>query len=143
MLGGFAALDVPEGIVGKKGVRIMSYLPLFPDHTENHALLESIPKNELAWSMLCANQMGPSKEADATAEAKANSRKVVATADVPPDWTGTFSWVPILGRYMNVLSNAGRYMTTLEQAAEVVSRDLDSGLESEFVNRRVGFKVSA
>ena len=141
MLGGTAALDVPEKIVGRKGVQIMNYAPLFPDHKENYALIKSISENELAWSMLCANAMSPSKEADATAAAKANSSKIVATADVPPEWSGIFSWVPLLGTYLNVYANMGRYMTTLEQAAEVIVRDLDTGLESEFVNRRVGFKV--
>ena len=141
MLGGTGALDIPERIVGRKGVMIANYLPLFPDHKENYALLQTIPDTELAWSMLCANAMSPSKEADATAEAKANSRRVVATADVPPDWNAMFSWVPLLGTWLNVMANAGRYMTTLEQAAEVVVGDLEGGLESEFLNRRVGFKV--
>lgn len=143
MLGGMGALEIPERIVGKKGVMLASYLPFFPDHYENYALLQSMSENEVAWSMLCASAMSPSKEADPTAEAKANSRKIVATADVPPEWTDTLSWVPLFGRYLNVFANAGRYMTTLEQAVEVVVRDLDSGLESDFVNRRVGFRVAS
>ena len=101
-------------------------------------MIQTISENDLAWSILCANMMTPDKEADATARTKAASDKIIATADVPPNWNERFIWVPLFGSLLNFFANAMGYATTLEQAAESIVRDLDKGMESEFINKRVG-----
>ena len=71
------------------------------------------------------------------------SNKLIATADVPPDWQRSFvTGVPYLGMLADVLWNSLRYTTKLEDCADFIAQDLEGDGESEFVRRRVGVMES-
>jgi hypothetical protein len=55
------------------------------------------------------------------------SGQLVANATTPPGWK--HSWVgsiPLIGRTLLSAMNAGRYVTTLEQNAELIASDLET-----------------
>ena len=60
-----------------------------------------------------------------------------ASADVPPNWTGYFMGVPIIGPVASILANAGKYTTKLEDCADLIAADLARS-DSPFVGHRVG-----
>jgi hypothetical protein len=46
----------------------------------------------------------------------------------------------LIGIFLNVLSQGTDYYTTLEDSADFMAADLEKGLQSEFVGKRVGLK---
>lgn len=62
-------------------------------------------------------------------------------ADAPPAWKNTLKGVPVLGTYLNIFANAAKYGTPLEDCVDFMAADLEKGLDSEFIGKRVGVKV--
>ncbi|KAH8666195.1 hypothetical protein BGZ61DRAFT_461713 [Ilyonectria robusta] len=137
LMSGFPMLDsaIPTHLIG-------DYMPMFPEHRENLALIQKQEEGIIAWSLFCANQMRPKyNEARFPAPDNCSAANVIARADSPPEWRDSLKWVPLIGPYLNVFGLAGAYATTLEDPLDFVASDLEKGLQSEFVGKRVGFKM--
>ncbi|KAF2675697.1 NAD(P)-binding protein [Lentithecium fluviatile CBS 122367] len=137
LMSGFPVLDsaVPGRLIG-------DYMPMFPEHKENLALIRKQNEGDIAWSLFCANQMSPKhKEIRIPPPDDCSAANVVANADSPPEWRDTLKWVPLLGPYLNVFGLAGGYATSLEDPMDFIATDLEKGLQSEFVGKRVGLKM--
>lgn len=81
----------------------------------------------LDWSFLCPGVMTPAKGAP---------EEVVASATSPPLWKRTMlSDLPVIGLFIEALSNALGYTITLEAAADFMVTQLD---KSEFTGKKVG-----
>jgi hypothetical protein len=68
----------------------------------------------------------------------ASNNKLIAKTVVPPVWND--SWmkhIPLIGRSIVAGMNASRYVTTLEQNAELIASDLASE-NSRFIGTTVG-----
>jgi hypothetical protein len=70
-----------------------------------------------------------------------SKENVVASADSPPEWRSTLKWVPLVGPYLNIVGLAGGYAMSLEDPMDFIAADLEKGLQSEFVGKRVGLKM--
>lgn len=73
----------------------------------------------------------------AVANASAN---LLAKADSPPDWTERYRRVPLIGNYLDIMMQAQSYFAVLENCVDFIAADLDKGLESEWVGKRVAVK---
>ncbi|KAK3071961.1 hypothetical protein LTR53_007693 [Teratosphaeriaceae sp. CCFEE 6253] len=136
-MSGQGILDSP-----RRPYLMADYLPLFPIHRKNWALIQTIPTTELAWSLFCASQMDPrASTIDYAPQAGAGASNLVAGADAPPAWSRKLQWVPLLGTYLNIMAQAPDYFAPLEDCVDFLAGDLVAGLESEFVGKRVGVKV--
>lgn len=65
---------------------------------------------------------------------------LIASADVPPAWEKTLLGVPLVGTYLNILSQTLPYYASLEDCADFIAEDLTKGLASENAGKRVGVK---
>lgn len=72
--------------------------------------------------------------------ASSSASNLVASADAPPSWTERFRTVPLIGNYLNVMAQAQGYVAVLENCVDFIARDLEEGLASELVGKRVGVK---
>lgn len=138
LMSGFPMLDsaVPTYLIG-------DYMPMFPEHRENLALIQKQEERNIAWSLFCAHQMSPKhEEVQIPAPEDCSAANIIASADFPPEWRDTLKWVPLIGPYLNVFSLAGVYATSLEDPLDFIATDFERGLESEFVGKRVGFKMN-
>lgn len=113
-------------------------MPLFLTHRQTLPLLLSLPPNTVDWSMLCPSTMTPESD-DFNVPTKPSAHgKLVANAGTPPLWHD--SWmkhIPFIGKTLVTGMNAQRYFTTLEQNAEFIAQDLESG-ESRWSCKAVG-----
>jgi putative NADH-flavin reductase len=135
---GFPMLEIsanPQRLIG-------DYMPMFPEHRENVALIQTQGKEDIAWSLFCATGMSAKhKEAPFPAPDDCSADNVIASADAPPEWSETLQWVPLIGPYLNIISQAGGYATSIEDPVDFIAADFEKGLKSEFIGKRVGFKV--
>ncbi|MCJ1434434.1 hypothetical protein MMC27_003802 [Xylographa pallens] len=139
LMSGFPMLDsaMPTHLIG-------DYMPMFPEHRENLALIQKQDERNIAWSLFCANQMSPKhNEIQIPAPNDCSAANVIAGADSPPEWRDTLKWVPLIGPYLNVFCLAGGYATSLEDPLDFIATDFEKGLQSEFVGKRVGLKIKA
>lgn len=137
LMSGFPMLDsaIPNYLIG-------DYMPMFPEHRENLALIQKQEEGNIAWSLFCANQMSPKhNEIRIPAPDDCSAANVIASADSPPEWRDTLKWVPLIGPYLNVFGLAGGYATSLEDPLDFIATDFEKGLQSEFVRKRVGLKM--
>jgi hypothetical protein len=65
---------------------------------------------------------------------------LMAKADTPPAWSGKYQSVPLIGSYLNILAQAQSYFALLENCVDFVASDLERGLESDWIGKRVGVK---
>jgi hypothetical protein len=65
---------------------------------------------------------------------------LVAKADAPPAWTDKYLWVPLVGNYLNAMAQAQGYAAVLENCVDFIAADLEKGLESEWIGKRVSVK---
>lgn len=65
---------------------------------------------------------------------------LVAKADVPPAWNEKFRGVPLIGNYLNVMAQSQTYFSVLENFVDFMAADLEKGLDSEWVGKRVSVK---
>ncbi|KAL8790395.1 MAG: hypothetical protein Q9195_006351 [Heterodermia aff. obscurata] len=128
-LGGMTALEYP----GFGGVR----LPMFAEHVQTFAFLQSKPSENLQWSMLCPATMVPANQ-NVEALTTPRGNPLLAAKDVPSNFRDFYiSWVPFLGPLVTIMGNAPKYNTKLEDCADFIAADLKSGGET-FVGHRVG-----
>jgi hypothetical protein len=87
--------------------------------------------------MLCPGTMVP-ESSDFSVPTKTPQGKLLANAGSPPSWQNLWvEYIPVIGRTLACAMNFGRYDTTLEQNAEFIASDLESG-ESRWSGRTVG-----
>lgn len=137
LMSGFSMMDsaIPRRLIG-------DYLPLFPEHRENLALIQTQEEDNIAWSLFCASQMSPKhKEVRIPAPDDCSAGNVIASVGSPPEWRDTLKWVPLIGPYLNILIQAGGYATSLEDPLDFIAADFEKGLQSEFVGKKLGFKL--
>ncbi|KAJ5311061.1 hypothetical protein N7476_006921 [Penicillium atrosanguineum] len=134
-LGGQSILDIPT-----KKCMIMDYVWIFPTHRFTWNRLRSLPPSAIAWSILCPNYMNPLSETTYPFPAEASADNLVASASVPPDWSLKFLRIPLIGVYLNILSQASGYATLLEDNADLVAKDLLDGHDSKWIHQKVGTK---
>lgn len=137
LMSGFPMLDsvIPARLIG-------DYMPMFPEHRENLALIQKQEEENIAWSLFCASQLTPKhKEAQIPAPDDCSAANVIAGADSPPGWGASLRWVPLIGPYLNILSQAGGYATSLEDPLDFIAADIEKGIRSEFIGKKVGFKL--
>jgi len=48
--------------------------------------------------------------------------------------------VPLIGNYLNIMAQAQSYFSALENCVDFMAADLEKGLQSEWVGKRVGAK---
>ena len=75
------------------------------------------------------------------AVAGSGADNLIAGVDSPPAFSAKLRWVPFIGVYLNIMAQAQDYFAPLEDCVDFMARDLERGLESEFVGKRVGVKV--
>lgn len=72
--------------------------------------------------------------------ADVSASNLVARADAPPAWTDRYRSVPLIGGYLNAMAQAQSYFAVLENCVDFIAADLEKGLQSEWVGKRVGVK---
>lgn len=123
---------------------MIDYVPIFTIHRKNWDLIKNVEPSKLSWSLFCANQMNPRSEViDYSERAGTGAENLVAGVDFPPAWSKTLQWVPCVGTYLNILAQMQNYFTPLEDVADFIAKDLDSGLESELAGKRVAVKTKS
>lgn len=139
MLSGFGILDSP-----KKPYMLVDYIPLFPSHKQNYELIKSQPADFLAWSLFCANDIPPKYDTPKfPPPADVSAGNLVAQADAPPAWDDKYRSVPLIGNYLNIMAQMQGYYAVLENCVDFIAADLEKGLESEWIEKRVGVKEKA
>ncbi len=64
-----------------------------------------------------------------------------AAADYPPSWESTLFGLPLVGAHLNVVAQVQRYFSPLEDCVDFIAGDLNEGLDSKWVGRRVGVRT--
>ncbi|KAJ5928471.1 hypothetical protein N7466_007427 [Penicillium verhagenii] len=113
---------------------------MFPQHSHTWATLQALPPSGIQWSVLCPGFMHPRSETTYPLpnEASANNLSVAGTS--PPEWSSKLLRTPLIGGYLNVLSQASSYKTTLEDNADFIAQDLLDGAGSPWIYQKVGTK---
>jgi hypothetical protein len=120
---------------------VLSSIPLFPSHKRNYQLIKSYPADVLAWSLFCANDMSSKYDTPQfPPPADVSASNLVAKPDAPPAWHDKFRAVPLIGTYLNIIVQAQSYFSVLENCVDVIAADLEKGLESEWIGKRVAVK---
>jgi hypothetical protein len=123
---------------------VLSYsFPLYPEHRKNYTLIQKYSTDtDIAWSLFCANFLTPRYTPPAYPHpAEATASNLAVGTDSPPDWGNALQGIPLVGTFLNILSNAPNYGTPLEDCVDFMAADLEKGLESQFVGKRVSVKV--
>jgi len=68
------------------------------------------------------------------------SKNLVVKADAPPAWSDKFRRVPLIGYYLNAMVQGQNYFAVLENCVDLMAADLEKGMNSEFIGKRVGVK---
>lgn len=102
-------------------------------------VLEAEPTTKLAWSLQCVAIMRP---AHPTIELLASPRNhnLIVGHTSPPGWKD--HWVrnvPVVGPYLNLLYEIMYYTTSLEDVADFIAADLESGSQ-DWIGKKVGAK---
>lgn len=84
--------------------------------------------------------MNPLSETTYPFPAEGSADNIVASAGVPPDWSLKFLRIPLIGVYLNILSQASGYTTLLEDNADLIAKDLLDGHDSKWIHQKVGIK---
>ncbi|KFZ00857.1 hypothetical protein V500_00939 [Pseudogymnoascus sp. VKM F-4518 (FW-2643)] len=136
LLGGFGMLDTPN-----PQYTIFDYIRVKPEHRINLDKLLKVPQSDLIWSYLCPAVMQPLTAAPSyPPDPKISADNMLVTARTPPEWSSKFYGVPLIGGYLNVLSQARNYTTSLEDNADFIAKDLEKGMASEWAYKKVGVR---
>lgn len=120
---------------------VLSSIPLFPSHKRNYLLIKSHSADILAWSLFCANNIPPKYDTPRfPPPAEASASNLVVKADAPPAWVEKYRSVPLIGNYLNIMAQAQSYSAVLENCVDLIAADLEKGLESDLIGKRVGVK---
>jgi len=108
-------------------------------HRGTSVVVEAVPLFTLQWSMLCVAVMKPATHAIEPL-ATPRKHKLLVGAGTPPGWVD--SWVkgmPLVGVYLNLVIGVARSTTELEDVADFMAEDLESG-SGEWMGKKVGIK---
>lgn len=61
----------------------------------------------------------------------------MAKADAPPAWSQKYRSVPLIGEYLNIMAQSQSYFAVLENCVDFIATDLEKGLQSEWIGKRV------
>ncbi|KAE8155314.1 hypothetical protein BDV25DRAFT_146476 [Aspergillus avenaceus] len=134
-LGGQGILEIPT-----ENKMIVNYIPMFREHITTWNKLRDLPPSAISWSILCPGLMRPVGESPLSTPATGSVDNLSATATVPPEWSTKFLRVPVIGRYLNIMSQISSYATCYEDNAEFIANDLSQDRDSEWIFQRVGVK---
>ncbi|KAJ5916933.1 hypothetical protein N7504_000948 [Penicillium tannophilum] len=134
-LGGLGLLDLPN-----TNYRIVDYLRMFPQHRHTWAKLQALPPSGIRWSVLCPGVMYPMSETTYPLPNEASANNLTVASTSPPEWSSKLLGTPLIGGYLNVLSQASSYKTALEDNADFIAQDLLEGAESPWIYQKVGTK---
>lgn len=101
--------------------------------------LEAVPVSALRWSLLCVAMMRPASSTTERLDRPRNHQLLIS-ASSPPAWED--HWVrniPVIGLYLNLIIAISTYTTELEDVADFLAEDLESG-SLEWVGAKVGMK---
>jgi hypothetical protein len=116
-------------------------IPLFPTHKRNYQLIKSQSTENLAWSLFCAMEMPPKyKEPQFPPSSDTSADNLLPKADSPPAWSDKYKRIPLIGNYLNIMTQMQGYVAALENCTDFIARDLEKGLDSEWIGKRVGVK---
>ncbi|KAJ5713245.1 uncharacterized protein N7483_010426 [Penicillium malachiteum] len=113
---------------------------IFPEHRQTWNKLRSLPPTAMEWSILCPGFMHPLSQTTYPLASNATADNIDASASTPPDWSLKLMCVPLMGGYLNIMSQASAYGTTLEDNADFIAKDLLDGRESAWIFQKVGVK---
>jgi hypothetical protein len=120
---------------------VLSSIPLFPSHKRNYLIIKSHPADILAWSLFCASTISPKYNTPQfPPSADTFASNLVAKADAPPAWVEKYRSMPLIGNFLNIMAQAQSYFSVLENCVDFIAADLEKGLESEWIGKRVGVK---
>ena len=120
---------------------VLSSIPMFPSHKGNYQLIKPHPADTLAWSLFCASDMPPKYDTPQfPPSADTSASNLVAKADAPPAWVEKYRKVPLIGNYLNIMAQMQSYFALLENCVDFIAADLEKGLESEWIGKRVSVK---
>ncbi|PYI02394.1 hypothetical protein BO78DRAFT_400590 [Aspergillus sclerotiicarbonarius CBS 121057] len=128
-LGGQGILDIPT----LPNKMIADYIPMFLEHATTWKKLQELPPSAIAWSILCPGLMRP-------AVGESLVYKLSGESTSPPGWSTKFLRIPVLGPYMNIMSQISSYATSFEMNADFIATDLEKGRDSEWLLHKVGVK---
>ncbi|KAJ5645287.1 hypothetical protein N7507_011298 [Penicillium longicatenatum] len=134
-LGGLGLLDLPN-----TNYRIVDYLRMFPQHQHTWAKLQALPPSGIQWSVLCPGQMYPMSAMTYPVPNEASAENLSVASTSPPEWSSKLLGIPLIGGYLNILSQASSYKTALEEDADFIAQDLLEGAESPWMFQKVGTK---
>lgn len=119
----------------------LSSIPIYPSHKQNYLLIKSHPADVLAWSLFCASDISPKYDTPRfPPPADVSASNLVASADAPPAWVEKYRSIPLIGNYLNIMGQAQSYYAVLENCVDFMASDLEKGLESEWIGKRVAVK---
>lgn len=140
-IGGLTSLVYPYP-GNDKGWTVQDFMPniaMAQHHLGTERALKEVSTEDLEWSLLCVAWMWPnSREIDVLDEPQHHD--LATEVGVMPDWRA--SWVgnlPIVGRTLDLFWNFSGYSTKLEDVADLVAEDFESGGGS-FIGHSVGMK---
>ena len=120
---------------------ILFSMHLFPAHKPNYLLIKTQPTEYFAWSLFCASQMNPKYDTPQfPPPADVGVQNLLVKTEVPPAWSETLRRVPLIGYYLNAAVQGQSYFAALEDCVDVIAADLEKGLKSEYIGKRVGAK---
>ena len=116
-------------------------IPLFPSHERNYELIKQQPADTLTWSLFCANNITHKYEATQfPPPSDVSAGNLLAKADAPPAWDPKYQSVPLIGNVCNVMAQAQNYFLVSEDCSDFIAADLETGLKSQWIGKRVGVK---
>ncbi len=139
----FSSAYVQVSVDGASSIKsdVLSSIPLYPSHRQNYLLIKSQPADILAWSLFCASDISSKYNTPQfPPPADASAGNLVAKADAPPAWAEKYRTVPLIGNYLNIMAQAQSYYAVLENCVDFIATDLEKGLESGWIGKRVGIK---
>lgn len=133
-IGGMGSLRLPG-----TPYQIQDYLPgwLTAHHRGTEEVVKRIPLTELRWSVLCVGMMTSEsarmvRESGASVPVglwdKPRAGPLLVKVGEPPGWES--SWpaeLPIVGRYLDVVSGIGKHTAEYEDVAAFIAEDLERG----------------
>ncbi|KAJ5102688.1 hypothetical protein N7532_003217 [Penicillium argentinense] len=135
-LGGLGLLDQPQ-----TKYLLVDYVRMFPEHRSTWAKLKALPPSSMEWSILCPSMMTPRSKDSYPLASGSSSKNIVVSAGAPPQWSPRFFSMPLVGGWLNVISQIGAFNTTLEDNADFIAQDLSDGNNSEWIYQRVGTRT--
>jgi hypothetical protein len=70
----------------------------------------------------------------------ASAENLLVASNIPPEWSQRFLRVPLIGGYLNIISQVSSYGTALEDNADLIASDLLAGLDSMWAYEKIGVK---